>query len=311
MPKKLTANQVLERVQKRAPEIIGIVEESFTNPERPAIFIDKDYGKFSRLPQTLMKQGCHPQRFKEAQFKKNILSLEEVEQRLVEVHKGIVTIDRSSYKSSSQKAIFVDSEYGSWSSAVYTVIRGHGHPKRAMDNWKISLSEIDSRIRAIHGDTVTMDCSTYSEINKSATFYDKDYGKWITTPKSILRGRGHPLRGYLKAAKNSDNAIIKLHWKTGEELICKAGWEPKVVDYLNSNKIDFLWQPTTFKTNILTPKGKISTYRPDLFLIKENRWVEIKGYFREISKNKWDWLKTQFPTAELWDKKKLKEMGIL
>ena len=45
--------------------------------------------------------------------------------------------------------------------------------------------------------------------------------------------------------------------------------------------------------------------------INENKWVEIKGYMRPHSQLKWDWLKTQFPDAELWDKKKLKEMGIL
>jgi hypothetical protein len=72
-----------------------------------------------------------------------------------------------------------------------------------------------------------------------------------------------------------------------------------------------LWQPQVFQTSILTPKGKISTYRPDLFLINENKWIEIKGFFRNDAKAKWDWFQSEHPNSELWDKKKLKEMGIL
>jgi hypothetical protein len=57
------------------------------------------------------------------------------------------------------------------------------------------------------------------------------------------------------------------------------------------------------------PNGK--TYRPDLYLIDQGVWIEIKGYFRKDAQEKWDWFKSQFPNAELWDKKKLKEMRIL
>jgi hypothetical protein len=32
---------------------------------------------------------------------------------------------------------------------------------------------------------------------------------------------------------------------------------------------------------------------------------------RKDAQVKWDWFKTQFPTAELWNKEKLKEMGLL
>jgi len=76
-------------------------------------------------------------------------------------------------------------------------------------------------------------------------------------------------------------------------------------EYINCNKIDFEWQPKTFES-----PGS-SSYRPDLFIINENKWIEIKGYMRPKPKIKWSWFKTQFPTAELWDRPKLKEIGIL
>jgi hypothetical protein len=108
----------------------------------------------------------------------------------------------------------------------------------------------------------------------------------------------------LKAARSSNNSYIRYHWKTNEELVCQGGWEAKVVDYINANKIDFEWQPKTFKM----PNGK--TYRPDLYLVEQDVWVEIKGWMRGDAQAKWDWFKSEHPTAELWDKKKLRSMGI-
>ena len=121
-------------------------------------------------------------------------------------------------------------------------------------------------------------------------------------------GVEHPVQNKeisLKSAKNSNNSSIKFHWKTNEELVCQASYEAKTVDYLNTNKIDFQWQPKTFQM----PDGK--TYRPDLYLVSQDIWVEIKGWMRKDAQEKWDWFKSENPTAELWDKKKLKDMRIL
>ena len=114
-----------------------------------------------------------------------------------------------------------------------------------------------------------------------------------------------PECGYLQAAKNSNNSYILYHWKTGEELVCQASYEKIVVEYFNVNKINFRWQSKTFKM----PNGK--TYRPDCYLFSTRKWIEIKGYFREKNKIKWDWFQTIKSNSELWDKNKLKSMGIL
>lgn len=109
----------------------------------------------------------------------------------------------------------------------------------------------------------------------------------------------------LKIAKSSNNSYIKYYWETGKELICQGSYEARVVDYLNINKINYEWQFKIFKM----PNNK--TYLPDLYLIDQSIWVEIKGWMRKDAQEKWDWFKSEHPTAELWDKKKLKEMGIL
>jgi hypothetical protein len=107
----------------------------------------------------------------------------------------------------------------------------------------------------------------------------------------------------LKAAKSSSNSQIKFHWKTGEELTCMASFEAFVVDYFNINKIEFEWQSRVFEM----PDGR--TYRPDLYLIKENTWIEIKGWMRKDAQEKWDWFRKEYPNSDLWNERKLKSMG--
>jgi hypothetical protein len=110
----------------------------------------------------------------------------------------------------------------------------------------------------------------------------------------------------LKAARAQNDIEIRIHWKTGEELVCKAGYEQKTVDYLNSNHIEFLWQPETFTLST----GR--TYRPDLYLVNEDLWVEIKGWERPDAMIKWEEFHTKIkPNSELWNKKKLKKMKII
>jgi len=93
--------------------------------------------------------------------------------------------------------------------------------------------------------------------------------------------------------------------KTEEEIICVASYEKKVVEYFNKNKIDFNWQVQTF----LMPNGK--TYRPDCYLPDNNKWIEIKGYFRKDAREKWEWFTENYPNSELWDEEVLKKMNII
>lgn len=109
----------------------------------------------------------------------------------------------------------------------------------------------------------------------------------------------------LKAAKSQRLSYTLYHWKSNEEIICRANYEKKTVEWLNKNKIDYDWQ-IPFKIY----DGRI--YFVDLFLKDKNLYVEIKGWFRrKDSKEKWDWFHKEYPNSELWNKKKLEELKIL
>lgn len=109
----------------------------------------------------------------------------------------------------------------------------------------------------------------------------------------------------LKVAKKVNNPSIFFHWQTNEELVCQGSYEAKVVDYLNKNKINYRWQPEVFQLST----GK--TYRPDLYLVDSDTWVEIKGWMRPDAKEKWDEFKTIKPNSELWDKALLRSRKII
>ena len=189
------------------------------------------------------------------------------------------------------------------------------------------MEEIEKRLFEVHGDNVILVRDSYIDISTKAIFIHKKYKEWKSVPNSVLQGTSHPddklermkrtlnerygkdhpsqiLEFSIKGARNSSKSTIKYHWKTGEELVCTASYECAVVDYLNEKGIDFLWQPQIFEM----PSGK--TYRPDAFLSEQDVWIEIKGYMHPKNQEKWDWFKSEYPTAQLWDKKKLHSMGI-
>jgi hypothetical protein len=146
----------------------------------------------------------------------------------------------------------------------------------------------------------------YINYNTKMLWECKDGHRWLANLNNI-KGRKSwcPECAQIKRARSSNNSYILYHWKTGEELVCQASWEKKVVEYFNANKINFRWQPRSF----LMPDGR--KYYPDCYLFSTKKWIEIKGYMREHNKNKWEWFHKEKPNSELWNGPKLKQMGIL
>ena len=155
--------------------------------------------------------------------------------------------------------------------------------------------------------------------------------KWKSTLMNTDKGRGCPKCGLnkkivtcrlrygvdypsqnheiaLKGALSSNNSYVYFHWKTNKRLVCQGTWEAAVVEHLNKQKINFDWQ-IQFKM----PNGKF--YTPDLYLSDQDLWIEIKGAFRTWSpkddaEQKWNWFHKEHPNSELWDKQKIKMLGL-
>jgi len=110
----------------------------------------------------------------------------------------------------------------------------------------------------------------------------------------------------LKQSKSANNSHVLKHWKTKENIICRGGYEKAVVEHFNKNKIDFKWQ-----ISFDMPDGK--KYFIDAYIPEKDLYIEIKGWIdRNLkTKNKWFWFHDKYPNSELWNKKALREMGIL
>lgn len=91
-----------------------------------------------------------------------------------------------------------------------------------------------------------------------------------------------------------------------EDLDCffRSSWESNFARFLNYKNIKWEYEPKHFKLY----DGR--TYTPDFLLIKENKYIEIKGYWRDDAREKFDLFKEQYPEVviELIETKKYKQI---
>jgi hypothetical protein len=114
-------DRIIERIQKKRPYITMDVL-TYINTHTPAKFIDPNLGEWWALPTEVMRGSGHPDG---ATNRK--LSIDGINKKL----NPNVSIDFSTYKTSTCKARFIDSEYGEWWALPSNVIcRGSRHPNR-------------------------------------------------------------------------------------------------------------------------------------------------------------------------------------
>ena len=138
--------------------------------------------------------------------------------------------------------------------------------------------------------------SNYNNRNKSKVTCLEKYGSTSNMGNREIA---------LKNAKARNFSYIDTHWLTNEEIVCQGSYERDSVRYLNHHKINYDWQ-IPFKLS----DGR--TYIID-FLNKDTKtYVEIKGWWRDDAKQKFELFKSDNPTlqVEVWDGDKLKELGI-
>lgn len=321
-------DEVKRRLRETHGEIVAIDESTFTGFKNHAKFVDIEFGEWTAHVYAVCRGGRHPKRF----LSSKRITLKDAQDRIHKVFGDTITIDASQYSGATSECTFIDSEFGQWRTTLRELLNSKGHPERAKlsraDNVRWTKEELNELLINIDCGRITM-VGPYTDMSTRTTFLDRKFGEFAATPLNVIHhGTGHPKRAierrsetmmknfgvphhlqndvqFQKAWKARFTQYREKYWLTGESLLCTGGWELKVVRYLNNLQIEFLWQPKAFRM----PDGR--TYRPDLFLIKENIWVEIKGYFPEQSREKWTWFQTIYPNSELWDKVKLTELGIL
>ena len=74
---------------------------------------------------------------------------------------------------------------------------------------------------------------------------------------------------------------------------CRSSWEVNYARILKHLKIKYEYEPTSFELN----EG--DSYTPDFYLINNEEYIEIKGYARDLFKEKINRFKEQYPEIKL------------
>ncbi len=273
-----TAQQVQERIDKVHGEgTIVIRPESYSGIFKSARFNHRLFGEWVTRPVSVYRGSSHPA---EGRRRTNLaLDARRLTEGAISLRlPGHLRIKPDSlHVPGKGKAVFIDSEFGEWSASVSNVLGGHGHPKR--------------------GSRMSLASSEKTNLKKYGVKYVAQVAEFA-----------------LRAARAQNKIVERRNWGTGALVRCQGSWELAVVDYLNAHRIRYEWQPEVFLVpeNVLTTvAGNQTTYRPDLFLSDEAKWIEIKGFFREDAMKKWAWFSQKYPNSELWDYAKLLSLGIL
>lgn len=121
-----------------------------------------------------------------------------------------------------------------------------------------------------------------------------------------IRGKNSNFYGQ-KAKHGKGNWYI---CKDGSKVWMRSSWEIKFAIYLDKNNIEWIYEPKAFPIFFNNKEG---TYSPDFFIVKENYFIEIKGWWRDDAKIKYESFIEQYPSLriELFDKNKLKLLKLL
>jgi len=96
-------------------------------------------------------------------------------------------------------------------------------------------------------------------------------------------------------------------------VVClKGSYEYKLALYLDRNNILWLYEPKAFPMTInINGKDKETTYRPDFLLLRESKFIEVKGYLDEEHRIKMDKFREIYKfNLEVLRKDDLQKLGI-
>lgn len=323
----------LHEISRRLNEVhngkVRLVEETYTGFKERAKFIDSEYGGWWSPVYAVCRGTRHPKR---AQVGSRV-NIEDLQAQIDDKFgPNLIQVQETGYQGINKPCVFLDSRHGIFTAYPQNVLRGLGHPQQAKDTKSQRASkpvtDVEKAVITASNGMVKL-IGSYGGMLRKCLFLDSEFGEFSAYPVNVIHHKTrHPASApkqretamferfgvrhhmqdadqALKVARSQTRHSIEKHWKTGEELTCVASYEVATVAWWNKNRVNFLWQPQTF----LMPDGH--TYRPDAYLIDQDLWVEIKGYFRPAGRKKWRWFHREYSNSELWDKRKLQRLGIL
>jgi hypothetical protein len=100
--------------------------------------------------------------------------------------------------------------------------------------------------------------------------------------RGISKGKNNPMFGKVTHGK----------WGKYKDINMRSSYEIAYAKYLDKNKIKWQYEPKAFDLGN-------STYTPDFYLPKENLYIEIKGYWRDNAKKKFNSFKKKYKDTKI------------
>lgn len=130
------------------------------------------------------------------------------------------------------------------------------------------------------------------------------------TKKKISNAKkGRPIGGEGQRIAYANGARKPLHHLKGKRgkysgIIFRSSWEVALARFLDDNDIIWQYEPSVFDLGY-------ATYRPDFLLPEYSKWIEVKGYWSPVSKEKVEAFRGLGYDIEVLMKPELEDLGIL
>lgn len=178
----------IEQFKSRLPKHLRLVDETYVNLTSDATFVDEEYGQFVAQARNVLRGPGHPARSKKGPYpRKPRLSIQDVKSKLP----PHITLDETTYVNARTKCRWIDATYGEFWMSPSHVMQGSGHRGYGNRKRQIALATSIEEVKAGLPSHTTIVESSYTSLNRKASFVDEVYGEFTSPPALVLGGRVH------------------------------------------------------------------------------------------------------------------------
>lgn len=115
-------------------------------------------------------------------------------------------------------------------------------------------------------------------------------------------GRRHSKESIMKMIKNRKHPHRAFRGKAGkrkdlDNVYFRSTWEANFARVLRLMKVEYQFEPNIFW--LKRSDGADISYTPDFYLSKTNEYIEVKGYWMDDAKMKFDLFRNQYPDIKI------------
>ena len=161
-------------------------------------------------------------------------------------------------------------------------------------NQKIENKEkLDKVIKKIHTKESAKKVSK-ALTGRKLTQEHKDAISKSRKERGVAKGKLNPMYG--KAAKSTNGDYKGGHRNDIDNIYFRSSWEANIARVFKYKNIEFEFEEHRFE---LIVNGVETVYIPDFFIKQSNMYVEVKGYWREDAKIKFECFKNQYKDIKI------------